>query len=166
MKKIFFCIASVFFFASFNLYAKKPIARPPFPVEEYAALPVKNSGTATITGQAFLRTVGGDVKTAAGQVVMLNPETSYSDFWYQKSYLSNQKMEESDPRLLPYIYQTIADADGRFKFGNVPAGKYFLTTQVVWRVPMAYGVLVPTGGWISRLVSVEDGKEIEVILTR
>ncbi len=45
-----------------------PVQRIPFPEAEYATL--KMNGTAVIRGQAFLKTRGGDVKTAAGNEVL------------------------------------------------------------------------------------------------
>lgn len=64
--------------------AAKPIPRVLFQESEYLALP--KTGTATIIGQAFLKTRGGDVKTAAGNEILLNPVTSYSLQWYEMSY--------------------------------------------------------------------------------
>lgn len=52
------------------------VERIAFPQEEYSSLP--EAGTAVVHGQAFLKTRGGDVKTAAGEEVILNPVTSYS----------------------------------------------------------------------------------------
>jgi hypothetical protein len=50
------------------------LPRMAFPVEEYEKLPTQ--GTGIVRGQAFLRTVGGDVKVGAGSKVALNPVTS------------------------------------------------------------------------------------------
>jgi hypothetical protein len=48
---------------------------------EYA--PYSGSGTAKIIGQAFAKTVGGDVKFAAGNRVWLYPVTSMTTEWYK-----------------------------------------------------------------------------------
>ena len=53
-----------------------------FNEDEYATY--AGDGTATITGQAFVKTRGGDVKFGAGNKVFLNPVTTYSTEWYQK----------------------------------------------------------------------------------
>jgi len=140
-----------------------PVERIPFPGGEYDSL--RESGTAVIRGQAFLKTRGGDVKTAAGEEVVLNPVTSYSQQWYQVAYLNGRPLTGPDPRYLRYIRKTIADADGRFTFRNVAGGDYFIVARVVWEAPTGYG-LVPQGGFVAKKVSVEDGTELDVIVTR
>ena len=108
--------------------SQAPAPRKPFPEAEYLALP--KTGTATVRGQAFLTTRGGDVKLAAGKRILLNPVTSYSLEWYERSYLSIRRMEEADPKLDAYIRAQIADGNGRFVFKNVLAGEYFVTTTL------------------------------------
>lgn len=145
--------------------AVQPINRIPFPEDEYKQL--ASVGSATIKGQAFLKTRGGDVKTAAGNEVLLNPVTSYSNQWYEVSYLKNVPLTEPDPRLIQYVKKQVADADGRFTFENVPPGEYYVTTMVSWEAPVGYkGALVPQGGFVARKVTVKDGEKVEVILTR
>jgi hypothetical protein len=57
--------------------------RPPYalrtPFLDSDFRPWSKPGPAAISGQAFLRTVGGDVKTCAGQDVSLMPGTQYND---------------------------------------------------------------------------------------
>lgn len=75
---------------------QKPVPRIPFPAAEFAALPTK--GTGTLTGQVFMKTVGGDVKFGAGSTVYLVPVTSYSKQWYEVNYIGGQALEAPDPR--------------------------------------------------------------------
>src|SRR5262245_40298090 len=96
--------------------ATPPVERIPFPREEYAAL--EKSGSAVVSGQAFLKTRGGDVKTAAGEEVYLNPVTSYSEQWYEVAYTGGRALTEADPSYSDYVQTTIADGDGRFSFSN------------------------------------------------
>ncbi len=105
----------------------------------------------------------GEVRYAAGSEVFLNPVTSYSKQWYHESYLRNAPMAEADLRLSDYVVSTQADAEGKFEFKNVPAGEYYLTTTLVWYVPGSY---VPQGGAISKPITLEEGQELKVILTR
>lgn len=141
------------------------LSRMAFPEAEYRALP--KAGTATVRGQAFLKTRGGDVKPAAGNQVLLNPVTSYSLGWYEKSYLPKLPMEEPDPKLLTFAPKQTADGSGRFAFKNVPAGEYFVTTTVRWEAPVGYqGALLLQGGVVTKRVKVGEGEEVEVVITR
>lgn len=147
-----------------------PLRRPPldrvaFPDAEYAALPVK--GTATVRGQAFLKTRGGDVKTAAGEEVILNPVTSYSQQWFDVAYVGGRELKEPDARYSEYQRRKVADAEGRFQFSDVPAGEYFVVARVVWDAAVGYqGSLVQQGGYVAKKIEVKDGELIDVIVTR
>jgi len=123
------------------------VQRPEFPVSEYANLPKPGTGSATVTGQVFMRTVGGDLKYGSGSVVTLNPVTSYSTQAYE--IIGNfspdnsrvvscpcPKLSEPDKRYDEFVQQIQADAEGRFEFINVPAGEYFVNSSVVWMVPI------------------------------
>lgn len=139
--------------------------RIPFPEAEYQALP--RSGKAVVKGQAFLKTVGGDVKTAAGNKVWLNPITSYSRDWYARSYMGGARLEDPDPRINSYVQTQTADGDGRFTFRNVPPGAYYVTTSVVWQVPMGYADWTKAqGGIVAAVVRVDGDETVEVIVTR
>jgi len=144
---------------------KPTITRIPFPLQEYKQL--KSEGTSTLKGQAFLRTRGGDVKVAAGSEVLLNPVTSYSDQWYEESYLKLNPMTPVDQQLWQYVKKKIADASGRFTFTNVPAGSYYVTTIVTWEAATGYrGALEPQGGAVTKKITISEGQEVEVILTK
>ena len=141
-----------------------PARRMPFPEAEYLALP--KTGTATVRGQAFLTTKGGDVKVAAGKRVLLNPVTSYSLEWYERSYVPRRRIEEADPKLEAYIRTQIADGNGRFVFKNVPTGEYFITTTITWEVPTGYqGGVQVEGGMVAKRIKVNAGEEVEAIVT-
>lgn len=141
------------------------IQRIPFPTEEYSRL--ATSGTATIKGQAFLKTRGGDVKTAAGNEVLLNPVTSYSQQWYEVNYLRQELISQADPQIWKHIKKKIADAEGRFTFEAVPPGDYFIATTVVWEAPTGYrGALIPQGGMIVNKISINEGEALDIILTK
>lgn len=137
--------------------------RPPFPLEEYLALPtVEEDGAATVYGEAFRRTLGGDTITAAGSEVMLNPVTSYSEWWYEHAYLKRRPVDPPDPRINDYCLRYTAGADGDFEFTNVPAGDYFLTASIYW----SGGQYTTYGGPIVKRITLRPGERKRVILTR
>ncbi len=164
MKKIALLLF-VFFIASCATVPQPKISRIPFPEQEYQNL--QHSGAAVVKGQAFLKTRGGDVKLAAGNEVILNPVTSYSNEWYEKAYVQRKNLIESDPRLRNYVKRTVADGSGRFVFKNVPPGEYYVTTVITWEAASGYqGALQVQGGTVTKKIMVNDEDEINVIVTR
>ncbi|MFK0875525.1 hypothetical protein ACIUW1_11825 [Pseudomonas aeruginosa] len=140
-----------------------PVPRIPFPAAEFAALPTK--GTGTLTGQVFMKTVGGDVKFGAGSTVYLVPVTSYSKQWYEVNYIGGQALEAPDPRSGQGSITTVADGNGNFTFTDIPPGDYFLSSTVTWQAPSKYGLL-PQGGVVAKVVSIADGVKLREMLTR
>ena len=140
------------------------VQRMPFPSAEYSALPT--TGTGTVEGQAFLKTVGGDVKYGAGTEVYLIPVTSYSEQWYDIVFNQHKVPVISDPRQTPYVRIVQADGAGNFKFEDVPPGKYFARADVTWSAPSQYGGLALQGGPMANRISVSNGKITRTMITR
>ena len=90
-------------------------------------------GAAKLHGQAFLRTVGGDVKTCAGSKVLLVPGNAYGDevITQERAGLT----AKADSRFIARIRESICDAQGNFTFASVPAGRWYVSTVVTWGVP-------------------------------
>lgn len=103
----------------------------PFAVEDFAAW--AGSGPGSLHGQAFLKTVGGDVKTCAGERVLLFPATPYVDNLLDKG--KHGISVSPDPRLASYEKSTICDAQGNFSFTQLPAQRWHVLTRVTWAVP-------------------------------
>lgn len=135
-----------------------------FNESEYALY--ARDGTATIYGDAFLKTRGGDVKKGAGCAVHLNPVTTYSTEWYERGILGNQLLEPADQKAVPYHKQTIADGDGKFEFDKLSAGEYYLACLITWEIPGLYGSTESTGGWAHAKVKVGSNERKKVVLTR
>lgn len=136
-----------------------PEPRMPFPAEEYAKL--NRSGSAKVTGQVFLKTAGGDVKFGAGNEVILNPVTSYSDEWYVRAFIGKAWLEDADVRLWSYAQKTISDGSGRFMFRRVPNGEYYVLSKVTWSV---HGVN-DQGGYLCKKISVVNSEDVDVMVT-
>jgi len=137
------------------------------PVErDYA--PYKKRGTAVVSGQAFATTRGGDVKYAAGSTVILNPATWYTtEFWWNVNMTEDE--DEPDPVAVKYSKTAIADGEGRFSFAGVPAGSYYLLTQVSWLVDAGpseeYARKIGTTYVrLGELVAVKTGEHKKVVL--
>jgi hypothetical protein len=126
--------------------------------------PYASKGTAIVSGQAFLKTVGGDVKLGAGCEVKLVPATPYTDEVHE-SGRRGIRLEAPDPRYAKYRRTTIADAGGNFTFKEIPAGSYYVATTITWQYPTKSG-LRTTGGTIDLKIFVLEGEDKRVVLTR
>lgn len=162
MRSIF--LAGSFFVATMAVTGcaqKQMVSYPPFPAGEYAKL--ERTGTSTVTGQAFLRTQGGDIKTGAGNEIQLIPATTYSAVFYN-AYKTQSPASDPDPQVKQYTFRTQADASGGFEFKNIPKGRYYLVGNVIWMAPGPYG-LSKQGGLIIKEVNVSEGAQAKIMLT-
>jgi hypothetical protein len=140
--------------------------RSQFEPTEYA--PYSKQGTGKIVGQAFMKTVGGDVKFAAGNQVNLNPVTTLNSEWIQRAIVQGQSVgfyHPQDMRTKSFERTTVADGNGSFEFDGLPSGEYYLTSSVSWGVPDG-GIIWPQGGTVYAKVRVRSGETSKVIVTR
>ncbi|MGU3413739.1 hypothetical protein ACLBW0_08495 [Enterobacteriaceae bacterium C34A] len=162
MKKLLIGVTGVLMLSGCAPKPPKPITLPAFPQAEYDAL--KLTGNESLSGQAFLKTLGGDVKTAAGSQVVLMPKTSYTDF--QFSICNSYTLcEQEDMRAAKYEKVTTADAEGKFEFTDIAPGDYYIQTTVTWMRPSGAGLL-PEGGALMAKATVKPGVKNSVMVTR
>ncbi len=125
--------------------------------------PYFEKGKETLSGQAFMVQMGGNAVKAAGMEVTLDPATSIGNEWWGKSGRQWAWRNATPPS---QAFQkarrtTIADAEGRFKFANLPTGKYHVRSAVTW-----FAGDVVQGGLVGRTVEIESGVPMEVVLNR
>lgn len=125
-------------------------------------LPYLTKGNSEIVGQAFLAQKGGGTVKAAGREVTLDPVTEVSLKWWTQAGKVWQYRNSTPPskNFLAAHRTTVADADGRFKFTGLPAGSYFLRTEITWDVPF-HGV---QGGLVTTSIQVKEGELKQAIL--
>ena len=151
--------------AAHATYHRKATFRP----EDYVKYQAQ--GTATLSGEAFVRTREGDDRYVAAQSVMLIPETAYTLEVIDYDFMKAKK--EIDPpldqRLYAAIRTTQADSRGRFAFSNLPSGTYILYTTIYWEAPeySRYGPYSSSiGGPMVKTVTIKDGEKQRVMLTK
>lgn len=128
---------------------------------------IETTGTSKIKGQAFIATRGGDVKYGAGRYVILNPVTSYSTDFYNKTVLNGLKLPDPDPRIFKYIKTTRADGFGNFEFENIAPGKYYIYCPIFWEIPTSNRYMKNhTGGYAYCTIIVNENETVKAILTR
>lgn len=133
----------------------------PFIEDEYLAS--AKAGTGKLTGQAFTKTRGGDVKYAAGNPIVLNPITTYSTEWFNVLVKQNIPMSTPDQRAFKYVRTVTADGMGNFEFTGLPAGEYYVVTSIFWEVPGPNG-LSTTGSNVGEKVVVKEGETAKVVV--
>jgi hypothetical protein len=124
--------------------------------------PYSGAGPATLNGQAFLKTVGGDVKTCAGNQVLLVPATAYMDEVIVHTR-AGQTLTNKDPRATQFTRVGTCDASGKFVFNQIPPRKWYIVVKVTWGIPTEYGI-DSQGGEMMQAVDLKPGVN-ETILT-
>ena len=129
---------------------------------EYA--PYMKEGTGILTGQAFMSQKNGGTVKGAGSNVTLDPATTVGHEWWAKAGTQwvHRGLTPPSANFHKLRRTTVADADGRFEFRNLPAGKYYVRTEVTWNVPY----LGIQGGLVGRLIEVKETGITDVILNQ
>lgn len=132
---------------------------------------INRQGSATVIGQAFLRQRGGGIVTCAGSGAALIPATDYATELFTNAFgnreggvagffvMAPQNMPSD---FLKYSRKSSCDVSGSFSFAGVPAGSYYLISQVTWYVG---GSIVPEGGVVGRRIQVRNGVTQNVIVS-
>lgn len=133
--------------------------------EEAEYDPYLKSGTGSVSGQGFLSQRNGGVVKSAGRAVTLDPATKIGVDWFYESgkFWAYRNSTPPSPNFEKARRATTADADGRFSFANLPAGRYYVRTEVTWEVGSGY--YSTQGGFVGDVIDVEAGKNIDVILS-
>jgi len=137
----------------------------PFNIE--AVQFVKEPGSATVTGQAFLKVRDGTLKSCAGFNIELLPVAAYSNERILKTYGNNEQgqilLEQKPPRFTPdvkeyheMLIKGSCDAKGDFEFRNVAAGDYYVMAFLIWEARPG-DAASKTGGAVMKRIHVEPG---------
>jgi len=170
-------IAAISIAAAGPVNAKRA-PKPPEPPLDLAAFEwSRATGSNSISGEALLRTQGGDVKTCAGLPVQLIPVTPYTDAYAIRTFGSTsgglrlpvplllRGPPPLRPEVAPYIRTTTCNSMGRFNFRALPDGAFYVVPTVTWSAPSQYGPIAQ-GGEILRRVDLAGGVEQEIIVTQ
>lgn len=132
------------------------------PFDPAQLIPYKGEGTASISGQAFLKTRGGDVKLAAGETVSLTPAIP---FIKEVRLLRDKGISPVYPdsvveQIRTCVRKAMVDAQGNFEFVNLPSGEYLLEVSIHWDTGRG-----STGGLVHKYAKVDEGSHERVMLT-
>ncbi len=132
---------------------------------------IKKDGKGVIAGHAFLKRSTGNVVNASGEIVRLTPVTAYSRERFARLYGGRKYVAASsipkvdvDPVYASYTRTAKTDHLGRFKFENVAPGRYYVSSQMMWR---ERGQYLPSGGAMfdEAVVTGKEERPVDVILS-
>jgi hypothetical protein len=129
----------------------------------------RQTGTATIRGQGFMRTRGGEVRTCAGQPAFLTPRSPYSDethLFLSQPHMGRAPVQNTSPLASGFARSATCDAQGNFVFRDLPAGEWYVRVNVTWEVPISAYSTALQGGTLSRPVTTRPGQTEELIVSR
>jgi hypothetical protein len=123
-------------------------------------------GASQVVGQAFLAQDGGGIVKAVGRNVTLDPATTIGDEWWGKAGKTwvFRGLLPPSPGFTKARRTVVADAEGRFSFREISEGKYYVRTEITWKIIGGY--LSTQGAIVGQLVEVAPGETKEVILNQ
>ena len=129
---------------------------------------MQEEGDNSLHGSALIRQAGGGIVTCAGNIVYLAPDSTYATEYFNvafgnanKGYVIVDTLEivNLSQEFLADRLVTTCDTLGKFTFGNLPDGKYYLVSSIFWFV----GGL-KQGGTMMQKVELRDGETINTVL--
>ena len=143
-------------------HATGPAAREtPFDEQEYAQYAY--AGTGTISGQVVVRGQDGQTEPAQGSQVSLNPVTSYSTEWWNRTVVGGLNLRSADEREQKYLRTEVTDAEGRFVFSDLPRGEYFVVAAL--NTGTAAGASAgPSSSMVGQRVHPTEGGKVDLVL--
>ena len=130
------------------------------------------AGTATVEGRAAMSRAGDAAQTCAGGEAQLVPAGSYaaemmrivfgSDVRGFAPVASARYPTGVAPEFAATVRRVGCDPEGRFRFDGVPAGRWYVFSNVVFR---GAGDEAPQGGSLMQRIDVADGARSNVLLT-
>ena len=96
----------------------------PFIEEEYA--PYAGEGNAVIEGAACFELKDGTTKCFENADIFINPVTTYSDEWYSRHWVGNERLAQADERAVKYNKMIKTGKDGKYKFDKLKPGSYYV----------------------------------------
>lgn len=162
-----FRIGQAFRAAAASIVLAGCVATPKQPVQmNYTAAEFdayKGTGDATVYGQAFLRQQGGAVVVCAGEPVVLFPHTASFEkvMALARQHIQPVFGDSADPRFKAVARIATCDAQGNFRFVELPRARWYIFSRVRWSA----GDSGQQGGELLGEVDTTGGGEQQVLLT-
>jgi hypothetical protein len=124
--------------------------------------PYQKRGSGSISGLVTLETPRGQLTAPPGTQVYLTPATTYALQRLQKYAIEKNELPEKRESQLMWFAST--DAEGRFRFTELPPGDYILASRVLWSPSSTAGDSRAEVAYAR--VHLAAGESITVMVTR
>lgn len=132
---------------------------------------ILNEGNNSISGNAFVRQNDANLITCSGSEVKLFPVTDYSKERISIMYAGegytprhNVTWAEFRPEAPKEFYshskKKTCNPNGHFKFKNIPNGKYYIQTNIIWYIGKKM-----QGGSLIATIELKNGKNAEIVMS-
>ena len=132
------------------------------PITTAELAPYKRPGAATVVGRGVLKRERSGNVTCKGQQVLLTPAVAYNRQTVAAIRAGQKPVAgENVGSTQPYWRKAVCDAQGRFRFHNVPAAAWYVSIPVSWPDEPREGALiqevrVPRAGTVNVLLTERD----------
>jgi hypothetical protein len=96
--------------------------------------PFAGDGPATLDGEAFAKTKGGELRTCMGETVFLIPANAFSISVINRFAFGTPVAKSWAGPAAPYWRESTCDSQGKFTFAGLPPGNWIAYGEVRWRV--------------------------------
>lgn len=137
-------------------FALPACAETSFSDEDFAAY--RGDGSASLEGEAFVKTENGEVRNCSGESVFLAPYTPFDmDVITAFFFHIDLALKKAGPAA-PYWRESSCDSQGKFTFEDIPEGTWIAITIVRWgnsgRVIGGHS----EGGQLAKKIDLRSGK--------
>jgi len=124
------------------------------------------TGSGSIAGRVFVVLQNDSERVGRNTTLDLAPATAYFTEGIQVAFARNRRLSPGDPRARKYVRTAPTNEEGEFEFHHLPAGEYYLGTDVQW----SHSFLDADSNevWLKEVVpiytrvSVKDGQTVKV----
>jgi hypothetical protein len=133
---------------------------------ESAAKWSAGSGNGSVVGRVFVVMKNDSERVGRNTTIDAAPATDYFKEVIDVAFARNRKLTPGDPRAKKYVRTIPTNDEGEFEFHHLPAGDWFIGTDVEWR----HSILDADSNevWLKEVVpiyarvTVKDGQTVKV----
>ncbi|HZR82977.1 MAG TPA: hypothetical protein VFD92_17910 [Candidatus Binatia bacterium] len=124
--------------------------------------PYQKKGRGVVTGMVAMQAGTQQIPAPAGTTVYLTPVTTYATARLQKYAVEENELPAKANAQIAWIGRT--EEGGVFRFQDLPAGSYYIVSQMFWTPPWDPGK--PRGDVAYTMIQLAPGENAYTVVTR